>query len=88
MCLSIEISFFPYICTKKTKNVYSFPLFHKFVNHFFELITIKSSSELCPLIMYKLIVLLVSVCYLKDRRDRDRMVVGFTTTYAISDYHH
>jgi len=22
------------------------------------------------------------------RRDRDRMVVGFTTTYAISAYHH
>jgi translation initiation factor IF-1 len=24
----------------------------------------------------------------KGRRGRDRMVVGFTTTYAISDYHH
>ena len=23
-----------------------------------------------------------------DRRGRDRMVVGFTTTYAISAYHH
>jgi len=22
------------------------------------------------------------------RRDRGRMVVGFTTTYVISDYHH
>jgi hypothetical protein len=22
------------------------------------------------------------------RRGRDRMVVGFTTTYAINDYHH
>ena len=25
---------------------------------------------------------------LRGRRDRDRMVVGFTTTYAISAYHH
>jgi len=24
----------------------------------------------------------------KGRRGRDRMVVGFTTTYAISAYHH
>ena len=24
----------------------------------------------------------------RDRRGRDRMIVGFTTTYAISDYHH
>jgi len=24
----------------------------------------------------------------RDLRDRDRMVVGFTTTYAISAYHH
>jgi hypothetical protein len=26
--------------------------------------------------------------YLGDRHSRDRMVVGFTTTYAISAYHH
>jgi len=25
---------------------------------------------------------------LRSRRGRDRMVVGFTTTYAISAYHH
>ena len=25
--------------------------------------------------------------YLRDHRGRDRMVVGFTTTYAISAYH-
>jgi hypothetical protein len=24
----------------------------------------------------------------KGRRGRDRMVVGFTTTYVINDYHH
>jgi hypothetical protein len=24
----------------------------------------------------------------RDRRGRDRIVVGFTTTYAISTYHH
>ena len=28
------------------------------------------------------------ICVLRCRRDRDRMVVGFTTTYAISAYHH
>ena len=27
-------------------------------------------------------------CYTWGRRGRDRMVVGFTTTYAISSYHH
>jgi hypothetical protein len=26
--------------------------------------------------------------FAKGRRGRDRMVVGFTTTYAISSYHH
>ena len=24
----------------------------------------------------------------RGRRGRDRMVIGFTTTYAIGDYHH
>ena len=28
------------------------------------------------------------ILYTRDRRGRDRIVVGFTTTYAISDYHH
>jgi len=27
-------------------------------------------------------------CIVRDRRGRDRMLVGLTTTYAISDYHH
>ena len=26
--------------------------------------------------------------FLRDRHGRDRMVVGFTTTYAISGFHH
>jgi hypothetical protein len=26
--------------------------------------------------------------YYQDRRGRDHMLVGFTTTYAISTYHH
>ena len=30
----------------------------------------------------------IYVLFCQDRRDRDRMVVGFTTTYAISAYHH
>ena len=29
-----------------------------------------------------------SLIYFSDRRGRDRMVVGFTTTYVISAYHH
>ena len=28
------------------------------------------------------------VYFWRDRRGRDHMVVGFTTTYAISAYHH
>ena len=34
------------------------------------------------------IILLFIVVYNVGRRGRDRMVVGFTTTYAISAYHH
>ena len=30
----------------------------------------------------------VVILYYKRRRGRDCMVVGFTTTYAISAYHH
>ena len=29
-----------------------------------------------------------NLCFHKLRRGRDRMVVGYTTTYAISVYHH
>ena len=29
-----------------------------------------------------------SPTYIGDRRGRDRIVVGFTTTYAIGAYHH
>jgi len=28
------------------------------------------------------------VVFVAKQKDRDRMVVGFTTTYAISGYHH
>jgi len=30
----------------------------------------------------------IKLDYLRGRRGRDRMVVGFTTTYAISSYHY
>jgi hypothetical protein len=36
-------------------------------------------------------MLVYYLCYFwqyRDRRGRDSMVVGFITTYAISDYHH
>ena len=42
---------------------------------------------LCPL-SCSLIALPIICCYTWGRRGRNRMVVGFTTTYAISDYHH
>jgi hypothetical protein len=35
-----------------------------------------------------LLTIVLSVLQFKGRRDRNRMVVGFTTTYAISAYHH
>jgi len=39
--------------------------------------------------LYKLTYLFTSISFLtRGRHGRDRMVVGFTTTYAISDYHH
>ena len=34
------------------------------------------------------IILIIRVIKLRGRRGRDRMVVEFTTTYAISAYHH
>ena len=40
--------------------------------------------------IYSLLIY-ASFCYsyeFGDCRTRDRMVVGFTTTYAISEYHH
>ena len=30
----------------------------------------------------------LEIVYIDGRRGRDRMVVGFTTTYEISAYHH
>jgi len=33
-------------------------------------------------------VLASHMCLSRGSRDRDQMVVGFTTTYAISAYHH
>jgi hypothetical protein len=35
-----------------------------------------------------LVMTLQTDFYLRGRRDRDRMVVGFSTTCAISAYHH
>ena len=40
------------------------------------------STLLCPTILQS-----VSI-HVRGRRYRDRMVVGFSTTYAISAYHH
>jgi hypothetical protein len=31
---------------------------------------------------------IVSLIYLRGHRGRDRIVVGFTSTYTISTYHH
>jgi hypothetical protein len=31
---------------------------------------------------------LIDIMCPRDRRDHDRMVIGFTITYAISAYHH
>ena len=52
----------------------------------------EKNSDCFPLIF---VYFLVKLCtynaaleYLKCHRDRDRMVVGFTSTYAISVYHH
>jgi len=39
-------------------------------------------------VRYITIFLLMFSQYIRCRRVRDRMVVGFTTTYAISAYHH
>jgi hypothetical protein len=37
---------------------------------------------------YANICMLTVVFMCRDRQGCDRMIVGFTTTYAISDYHH
>jgi len=38
--------------------------------------------------IYTLLIILDLETDTRGRRGRDRMVVGFTTTYAISAYHH
>jgi hypothetical protein len=42
----------------------------------------------CRINMLLYIILVLLYIYARDRRGRIRMVVGFTTTYAISAYHH
>ena len=39
--------------------------------------------RVCPFVLFILAIVLQ-----RGRRGRDRMVVGFTTTYVISAYHH
>jgi hypothetical protein len=39
-------------------------------------------------IIYLYTICVYCICYHRGRHGRDRMVVGFTTTYAISAYHH
>jgi hypothetical protein len=53
-------------------------------------IVCRRAHVLFTLFLYVLpyIVLKVSNYYIKGRRGRDRMVLGFTTTYAISASHH
>ena len=40
------------------------------------------------MILYFIFMITVKSYKSRNRWDRDRMVVGFTTTYAISVYHH
>jgi hypothetical protein len=50
-----------------------------------ELVIIQYNSVLTN--MFHLISIIYIICF-KDRRGRDRMVIGFTITYTISAYHH
>jgi len=46
-----------------------------------------TGHSICIVLTYMMIY--CNVCkWFWGRRGRDRMVVGFTTTYAISAYHH
>jgi len=38
--------------------------------------------------MYLYCIIVTVKMYLRGRRGRDRMVVGFSTTYAMGAYHH
>ena len=47
------------------------------------------NSQVCVLNLYTADFLVIFISLTgRDRRGRDRMVVGFTTIYAISAYHH
>ena len=82
----VEIQFYPITCASP---IYNLDLRSHTILLFF----------MWSLILYKIIVsfhfhvlFLVINHYVtgiaRDRRGRDRMVVGFTTTYAIGAYHH
>jgi hypothetical protein len=49
---------------------------------------VPSSLEMLMWGLFSRIMEIVIAVPLEDRRGRDRMVVGFITTYAISVYHH
>jgi len=54
------------------------------INEYNKFVIIQYNSVLkCP----QLISIIYVICF-RDRRGRDRMVIGFTPTYVISAYHH
>ena len=69
---------------------------HKFVSSYIyiaHIVYAPCGPLICELITlwlmtYIYIYILLKLNILANRRGRDRMVVGFTTTYAISGYHH
>ena len=46
------------------------------------------AGDILPLLLVIIVVVVSNTYFTWGWRGRDRMVVGFTTTYAISAYHH
>ena len=71
-------------------SILSFPLlFHGKGIILLSITHIKTYNIRIKLAMCKSSIVKYTTCkYLRGRCSRDRMVVGFTTTYAISAYYH
>jgi len=49
---------------------------------------VKFMPNFCDFVGLFIVIVMVRHIWFGGHRGRDRMVVGFTTTYAISAYHH
>ena len=84
ICLYIVTLFFVDIVVLKMLMIQSDLIIHICWRLFWNVVKVFS----CELIFNLMIIVLIYISCWGSRCGRNRMVVGFTTTYAISTYHH